>query len=128
MEDKMEKKEDDENIIEEIRFYREKDVQELSKVYLSDVDLHQNTDLHFSDHTKVKKQTFYQFLNQQTREGTISRKACVLSVSLAASSLLLIIFGLVYLFISKNKMNSIAFWVLASVTGLPGFYVMYLLR
>ena len=42
MEDKIEKIEDNENIIEEIRFYREKDVQELSKVSLSDVDLHQN--------------------------------------------------------------------------------------
>ena len=42
MEDKIEKKEDNENIIEEIRFYREKDMQELSKISLSDIDLHQN--------------------------------------------------------------------------------------
>ena len=41
MEDKIEMKNvNNENIIEEIRFYRDKDLKELSKVSLSDVDFH----------------------------------------------------------------------------------------
>ena len=75
-----------------------------------------------------RKQSFYKFLNEQSRDGTISRKACLLTVCLATISTFMIVFGIVMDFSYYDPLKGVVFWVLATLTGLPGFYVLYLLR
>ena len=84
------------------------------------------TDYEFNQ-TK-EEQSFVQFIFQQNQDGRITRKSLKLSIFLCLVSITLFFFGLYEETHEIDPINGLSFFILAFLSGTPGFYVFYILR
>ena len=85
-------------------------------------------DMHRFIYKKNTDIIFYHFIKERGENGEISRKALRLSLFLSIVSISCILFGLVEEWRRWDPSEGLAFLILGMISGIPGFYVMYILR
>ena len=69
-----------------------------------------------------------QFIREEGENGNVSRRSFRLAAGLASVSTLLICIGLLEDIQAMDPSVGLTLWILGAITGLPGFYVLYILR